>query len=726
MKALKWIPILLLVLAVFYFVCTTLIGIHTYFTVLPVFDTAAFVQFLDKTSHHVKTFHFILETHNEHRIILTKLVLLTDYYFLKGFKILPLSLIHLFNVGIAILLFRQFRPKTIPFQALLGTVFISLFFSLLQIRNFDSAFQLQFFTVNLLTTLSFISFSVYLESETKNLKAFVMALLFAFLAGFNMANGLFTICVLLVLSLTRFRWKHTLAIVLLTIIEWMLYFDEFPSNFHKNLPEFSLDFITGFLSYNIYFIGNVFKLGSQHRVDVMIFGVIGIIGGIFILTRSLIRWKKLSRFEIVAAAIVLFVLVSVSAAAYGRIHIGVRQSLAGRYSTTTVFYWASVIGYFLNLCSTRKSKVLLLFCIAITMVIPFAIGYRQVRLLHEISEMGEKRNLLDLALCSGVFDAKILEESKANCPLKTIDLLRKRKLSLFQTYRWKELRTQYTKAFTKKMNASFEILSQENRPLLEREGNGKWIFGGIKGNLNSHQFELINPENEIVGYAMRLRDSHNIPDIPLETEYDGYWVGYLGETKQIAYDLRIVEPLLHRYQHLLPKDNLPLAYLNTVEYQDFQMVPGQIIEQSGTWGTDAYYFDIRKPYPFHIIGSWDEDRKVKENHNVLHYSIDLRHLDTEKLSILLPIVIGPSTDGLKICINDPDSCVSYQIDLGPLVPHQWCYLNLSSFENNGRLEVEFVDEGGKWIEWIAFGEPFAVRNQEPWRHGDLQMKRIMN
>ena len=182
-------------------VADTLRAIVPLWSPLPWFDEWATVELL-RAWHEgeMSAAEVLFAQHNEHRILLPRLVFFADDLLFRGGGYLSLAAIfavQLLHAGLfAAVLGRARRSPATPMRAgrwAVAAAVLALMFSLRQAENFSSGFQLQFVAVFAGATLSFVLFAAAVRRERMRgaAGAALPASLAAVLAtSFTMANGL--------------------------------------------------------------------------------------------------------------------------------------------------------------------------------------------------------------------------------------------------------------------------------------------------------------------------------------------------------------------------------------------------------------------------------------------------------------------------------------------------------------------------------------------------------
>src|SRR5690554_6012735 len=183
--------------------------------------------------------------HNEHRIILARLLFWLDFRFFSGTGLF-LTVMNYIFVALATLLFIRIGKqrwhaldpaadqRTTWHWWLLAMLLCAWLFQWMQWENFSWAFQSQFFLAQLIPLYALYTIARAADAERHNsLHWFVAACIFGVLAVGTMANGIITLPLLTVYALlTRQGSRRVGVLLILTVVLLGLYFRNFDTPEH--------------------------------------------------------------------------------------------------------------------------------------------------------------------------------------------------------------------------------------------------------------------------------------------------------------------------------------------------------------------------------------------------------------------------------------------------------------------------------------------------------------
>lgn len=291
------------------------------------------------------------DTHNEHRIALTRLLLWLDYACFSGAAILPIAVHYALLAGIVCVLDRYLKAVLMQHYHSFGAVVLRLLvcsgiFSLLQIDNLTSPFQSQFFLAYLLPLAAFY-FLCQVATDTERRRFyFVMACLSGVLALGSMGNGILTLPLLclmaLLLRLQRTYLSVLLVLTLLTLTAHYATYHPAP-NAHSLLKELQTETFD-VLHYLLLYLGApIYLLTGQSTV------VIGELAGLLLIVSSAYAAMRLNlraKNATITLALLIF-LVYIGGTALGvtgaRAFLGLDTAYTSRYLTSTLIAWSVLL-----------------------------------------------------------------------------------------------------------------------------------------------------------------------------------------------------------------------------------------------------------------------------------------------------------------------------------------------------------------------------------------------
>ena len=319
------------------------------FSPLPWFDEWATVDLLrawqagDKSGWDV-----LFSQHNEHRILLPRLVFFADDLLFRGQGWLSLAgifLVQLLHAAMFAAVLWRAGPRRPGRWAVAGLV-LALMFCLRQAENFSSAFQLQFVAVFAGATLTMLLFGLAVAHARRGRSLAVpLGLSLAAAAGttFTMANGLVAPVLLVLLALlARLRPRVVLLCAAWAALLAAVYLQGYEPVAHHSRPVESLTHPVDLLLYVATYLGDV--LGSASTGPAATFGALGI-AATLVATLRVATQRPARAASLTLLGIMLFVGAGAAVTASGRLGFGVEQALASRYVTGSVTFWAAQLTY---------------------------------------------------------------------------------------------------------------------------------------------------------------------------------------------------------------------------------------------------------------------------------------------------------------------------------------------------------------------------------------------
>jgi len=283
------------------------------------------------------------QQHNEHRILLSKVFFWLDMRYLGGSNaaLIGLNVLLLLAIG---LVFQAFGRHLLALREsetrmLLLATLLMLSLSWIQRQNITWEFQNQFFWVYLLPLLACLAMA---RSGQARAGWLVLSLVFGAGSAFSMANGIFVLPILTVLSVVVFRsWQKVLPTALVTAACLALFFlgyERTPGSAQAMM--FLREYPLTVVAYAFAYLGNPFF---------WIFGRIeaAILGGV--LAVGLVTWLlcsprlRQSPFAWALFAYLAYIVCTAVVTAVGRAHYGLELAASSRYTTPALSLWSALL-----------------------------------------------------------------------------------------------------------------------------------------------------------------------------------------------------------------------------------------------------------------------------------------------------------------------------------------------------------------------------------------------
>ena len=294
----------------------------------------------------------LFSQHNEHRIVLSRLLFLVDYYVFGGTSTFLIVCNYLFATAIwivfaACLLAINADIKRQPEHWIMVAILGAWLFLWAQKVNFTWAFQSQFFLAQLLPLLAFLALGQAAVRERYWNRYFCFCLLLGGLSLLTMANGLFVFPLLTCAAMVlRIRRSQIVIFAVCSIAAAALYLSDYqvPAT-HGSVFETLISQPFAALRYTFTYLGNpsVYIAGSSApmRATATMLGF-SLAAITFILSlRSIIRPPK----DPVAFGLLVFIVfvgASALVTAAGRLPFGQASAYSSRYTTPVLMAWAAL------------------------------------------------------------------------------------------------------------------------------------------------------------------------------------------------------------------------------------------------------------------------------------------------------------------------------------------------------------------------------------------------
>jgi len=348
-----------------YFVLTTIIGMINSYTPVPYWDmwggTLGFY-----IAHRDGDISIWWSQHNEHRIVLSRILFWLDYELFSGNSVflfvmnavlacVSVLLFYLFSRDLLAARFPEQRQRlTLPLWVFTALIFAWLF-QWMQDQNFAWAFQSQFFLAQLMPLVAFYLLSRAVNAGAEQRGWFIAACVAGVASAGTMANGilalpLMTLCALAIRQ-PRARVGVLAVMSLLTVF---LYFFDYASPVSHGAGEqsaFAQPLL--WIHYAFMYLGTPFYMlfgeDDAGLTAALIATSVMAVVSITLLTVTLrdlwIRRHALEAAQVITLTLVFYIIYLVGTAfgtGSGRLIFGLNQALEPRYTTPALMAWAAV------------------------------------------------------------------------------------------------------------------------------------------------------------------------------------------------------------------------------------------------------------------------------------------------------------------------------------------------------------------------------------------------
>ncbi len=294
------------------------------------------------------------DQHNEHRILLDRIIALA-IYFVKGnvdYQVMML-IGNFFLLGILVVYYKVFSKTKLSFKFFIPITFL-IFNNQLWENSFWGMASVQNYGVILLVLILF-----YLINSN-NRKYFYLSFIIAFMATYTSANGILGSIIASILLLLQKRikdfWIFSFFALLLLGSYLFDYVSPITINYSNGVG--SKDVIIGFFSF-LGAVFDVFRNNSSRYVFTTTFGFLAFTGIVFIFMASFFKSKlfyankSLSQIELFLLGSILFILSTTIIVVISRVNFGQNSLLISRYRLYSILLFINL--YYFALLNTKVS-----------------------------------------------------------------------------------------------------------------------------------------------------------------------------------------------------------------------------------------------------------------------------------------------------------------------------------------------------------------------------------
>lgn len=339
------------------------------------------------------------DQHNEHRIILSRILFWLDLTLFKGqgpFLIICNYLL----AGLSFFVFYRMLQEVFPEESdkftknIILMVIFCLLFSWIQKHNFIDPFQSQFFLAQLVPLAAF--FLLYK-------RFFIIACLAGIAAIGTMANGVLTLPLMVVFAvfLKMKRWQITILLVC-SILSIIVYFYDYRSpSQHGSVIDVLLNHPLNLIQYVLLYLGSPVYYILHSNLVAKLAGIFLLISTICF-ARKALRKPSSSLLQLVLLLFLLYIGISALATGGGRLLLGVEQALAGRYTTPVLMAWSALLVLYAPMIARQVN--IRWYRILPFILVPVLLLPQQLKTLYPETETLFDRKIAALASKLGIYD----------------------------------------------------------------------------------------------------------------------------------------------------------------------------------------------------------------------------------------------------------------------------------------------------------------------------------
>jgi hypothetical protein len=334
-------------------VVTSIYGGYHYFSPIPFWDQwDGYIGFFrDLPQLGIKDFWI---PHNEHRIVLARVIFWLDIVAFGGWNILPIVLIYASISAMCLIFLREFVRGSAekPSLMMMAGLIAGMLFLWCQNENLKWGFQIQFLAVYLFAIAAFAQYS-----RSSNNRDLACALLFCVLSALSMANGVASFFVMAIQGVLLRRHRKEICITLLAgVITAIVYFHNAKSEPIPISAEAAhMHFAR--LKFLLAFMGNPFFFVNENLLLCVVVGIAVIVTSA-ICVAPLYLGRHITPYRGFLIACFGMVVASALGATNGRWMAGLWYAVLSRYTTPMLIGYLALMLLLIDVASTRITRFL--------------------------------------------------------------------------------------------------------------------------------------------------------------------------------------------------------------------------------------------------------------------------------------------------------------------------------------------------------------------------------
>ena len=439
-----------------YILITTLIIVHNAYSPLPLEDSWSFWQLYKQYGNYL-TFLFL--QHNEHRIVMIRLIYIIDRFVFHGRSLFPPVCALLIQTATGVWLYRIVRrtgEASRLSRLLLGCAICSALSSAQQFPNLVMGFAINHTMVYCASCGSLLALIRAAERRQEGRDPdlwFAVSCVSALVATYSSANGLLFWLVLLLFGLwLRLPWRFLCALLLDMVLVGMFYMRGYVTPGNTSSPFEALTHHSGrVLMVAAAFVGSPFDavravlavpLGApSDNIRVAFAGACGAIGIGALIWSGILLWRRRDRYTMGHAALIHiagFVAMTALLVGLGRANFPLIVALDYRYVTHGLVFWIAIGAFYWSLAERRLSapsaRWQQVAFVGIVLGVTLGLAMRQPFWIRYSQDYARTLNQVQSAIVADVYDEPMWQISfppSGAAILGEADYLRQNHLSVF-------------------------------------------------------------------------------------------------------------------------------------------------------------------------------------------------------------------------------------------------------------------------------------------------------
>lgn len=642
--------------------------------------------------------------HNEHRILLARLLFWADFKFFDGANWFLIAFNYFLLGGSALVFYRILRAaaateKPATEEILLGLFLTAWLFLWTQKENMTWGFQSQFILAQLLPLCGLYWLHKSLAGIHSK-RHFLIACGFGVASAGTMANGVLALPLMTFYALvTRQNRLRTGILFSLSAAMLFLYFHDYRAPaVHGILSQALRENPAGVLQYLLRYLGGpfYFLFGKEEFGKLMMNGAsLFLIGSSVGFTVKALRRPQENTLALALLFFILYIGGTALGTAGGRLIFGLDQAFASRYTTPTLMAWAALLILYspsvLAALRTKSAMVLLpLAGLALPMAV-FQLGAMQ----PDYAKVFQQK-MAALALDLQVKDEKQIKTIFPD-PRRALVIAKEasaRNLSIFGDYPFRDIREQLGLTVQQQ---PLPVCQGHLDAAEEIDGEGRlihvygWMFN-VAGKNYPDVIRFLGSQGKVVGYGLTGQprpDLRAIDKKAFRAGFQGYLLAnqrgklltLLGENPACQLQVQVPAPMISL---ISDAGKITASLFFTEQLVKNVTLDGSSVLPGNQWTGSDYYrsmIDGLRVYGSHI----DSDANVG--------SISLRVKRGDRLFYRS----GPK--GGRQLLEITGSTIP-PVKLP--VAKAWALLDLNNtLLPGGTFTVKFSDNGAGWGEWSA-------------------------